>query len=130
MIPVIGQGPSDAKIIFIADTASESDLLKGHALSGAAERTLRELCTPTEIKLGECYRTCYIKNYLKGFGYSRKKDKDLITEAQNQIAPLTFEEILFNEIQALNPHVIVPLGNLSLKLLTGVGPHYKYRGSI
>lgn len=130
MISVIGQGPSDAKIIFIADTASESDLLKGHALSGAAERTLRELCTPTEIKLGECYRTCYIKNYLKGFGYSRKKDKELITGAQTQIAPLTFEEILFNEIQALNPHVIVPLGNLSLKLLTGVGPHYKYRGSI
>jgi DNA polymerase-1 len=125
-----GHGNIGGKIMFIADSGTRDDLTSGYALSGSAERMLRQLCNTVEIKLDTCYRTLLYKDHITGLGFHHRRDKKLIEEFKLRNPGVEPEQILKEEVQAVNPNVIVVMGNHSLRTLTGNWGIQKYRGSI
>ena len=126
---ISGHGRSDAKVIFVGDSASNDDVTSGYALTGSAEYGLNKMFSPFGFRVQDGYRTLYIKTKLKYTGKQRKLYNEAIKEALAE-SPRPFDEILTEEIVTLSPTVVVPLDNLSLNYLANLGPITNYRGSI
>lgn len=124
-----GHGNIGGKILFVADCGSKEDSQTGYALSGSAERMLRQLCNTIGLKLDTCYRTLLFKDHIVGLGFNPRRDKKYIDEYR-AANPLNFEQLLKDEIKEVDPNVIVAMGNHSLRSLTGAYGIQKYRGSI
>ena len=126
---IAGHGRSDAKVVFVGDSASNDDVASGYALTGSTEWGLNKIFAPFHFKVQDGYRTLYIKTKLKYTGKQKKLYNEAIKEALTD-SPRPFDEILKEEISTLSPTVVVPLDNLALNHLAGIGPITNYRGSI
>ena len=126
---VSGHGPSDAKVILVGDSPSNDDVVSGYALTGSTEWGLNSMFRPFRYDVKQFYRTLYIKTKLKYTGKQKKLYNEAIREALKD-TPRPFDEILAEEIAFLAPTVVVPLDNLSLNHLAGLGPITNYRGSV
>ena len=134
---VSSHGYSDAEIFFLGGFPYKSDLLNGLALSGTAESTLNQFLYPLRINLKQCYRSVFIKEKLSYSGTNTKR----LREALNSVDIEGYTDLLYEEINAVKPNVIVPLDDISL---ASVFPHinglhkpkgrkywtYCYRGSV
>jgi len=121
-----GQGPHDAKIVIVGEAPGKHEDETGIPFSGPSGRLLDELLLEVGIRRSDCYVTNVVKyrppfndlRQLKTIGHS-------IEEGIPQ---------LWNEIGEINPNLIIALGNLSLKTLTGKGTGSSgiqlYRGSL
>jgi uracil-DNA glycosylase family 4 len=128
---IIGHGNSAGKVLYVADSGSRADEESGMALSGASERELREWVNSIGLKLDSCYRTLLYKTYIPGFGRNFKADYKAAEKFKAEIAPISPYDILVEEINGINPNVIVAMGNHVLRFLTGSANSIKkYRGSI
>jgi uracil-DNA glycosylase family 4 len=124
---IVGKGPQNAKIMFVGDTPSEADEKAGFAFAGSEAGTIISLCNENGIKFEECYRTLLFKERLSYNGKGKKKLTEAIGNAQRN---RNYDEILLSEIQTLGPRVVVPLGELAFRYVSGEKSITKFRGSV
>lgn len=117
---ISGHGYSSAKIMLIADGATDSDIAQNKAITGYQEQKIRELAKPAGLNINECWKTCLIKGRINL--NKVEENEPLVTDE--------FKAILKNEIDEINPTVIVPLSELSFRFVTGLRSIYKFRGSV
>lgn len=129
-IQVYGQGSESAKIMFVGDYATPRDAETGRALNDYSGEMLERLLKPhrLQLKSSNFYRTLAVKEPLKGFGINKKRDKQILQD----LAPRreNYDSLLLEEINAINPNVIVPIGELALKIVCGERGIFKFRGSV
>jgi len=123
MIKISGHGPTEARVMLIADGGSESDVTNGLALSGDQERELRGLVKALNLSsfsYDEFWKTALIKERINL--QTPEKNRELLTDQ--------YKNILLEEINTIKPNVIVPLSELGFGLLTGLKGITKFRGSV
>lgn len=123
---VSGHG-RNSEIMLVGDYATEEDFANEKALTGYQEQVLKSMFREHNFHLEETYRTLYIKDRLTYYGRAKKKRDEALKEAFKKH---NYNELLLHEIVTLKPFVIVPLGNLSLKFLTGEKSVERFRGSV
>jgi uracil-DNA glycosylase family 4 len=123
---VEGQGPSDAKIVIVGEAPGADEEESGVPFCGPSGRMLNDWLLEAGIRRSECYVTNVVK--------WRPPNNNL--RKLSEIGHSIEEGIpqLWQEIGAINPNVILALGNLSLNVLTGKGNGFTgimhYRGSV
>lgn len=118
---ISGHGSANPLAIFIGDAAQKEDLRTNYALSGNQERLLKEFCTESHLNFYEFWRTTVIKDEAP----SEEPEENLkFLEASN------YPGILRDEVNELKPHLLIPLGELSFRFLTGLTGIRKFRGSV
>lgn len=117
---VSGHGYSSAKIMLIADGCTVEDVSKGKAITGYNEQIIRELCNKNHLNFNEFWKTALIK----------EKVNLIKPEANEEMVSEGYKMILTNEINEIQPNVIVPLSELSFRFVTGLKSIYKFRGSV
>lgn len=115
-----GHGSSHPNVFFVADSPHGEDLKNDYALTGYTGDTLRSFCKEQNLVLDDFYRTCLIKEELP---------KILTDEVTKQHLD-KYGPILIDEINTLNPNLIIPLGELSFNYFTGLRNIRKFRGSV
>lgn len=102
---VFGKGNPEAKILFIGEAPGEQEDLQGIPFVGRAGKELDKLLQTIGLTLEDTY----IANILK---YRPPKNRD---PAPEEIARHT--PYLVKQIRAINPRVIITLGNFSTKFV-------------
>lgn len=119
-LKISGHGYQGARVMLIADGATDDDIASGYAITGQAERTLASFCRDNKLKFDEFYRTALIKDRINL--HDHKANIPLVTDS--------YKHILSEEIKNIGPNVIVPLSELSFNFVTGVSGIRKFRGSV
>lgn len=112
-----GHGNSKPKAIFIADSPVGQDLKEDYALIGYSGSLLGSFCKEQGLNLDDFWRTCLIKEPLS---------KDANTEELVN----KYKDVFLNEINELQPNLLIPLGEVSFNFLTGLSSIRKFRGSV
>lgn len=120
-------GSAQPQAFFIADSAVGEDLRTNYALTGYNGSLLNGFCRDNGINLDNQWRACLIKDALppEKNPFALQYDSEIVTNLLTQYSPY-----LVNEIQSLKPNLLIPLGPLSFKFLTGLDNFRKFRGSI
>ena len=129
---IVGTGPDSADIMLVGDYGTKEDGVKGEALSGSQISAIDGMFAGTNFSARATYRTLLIKDILEYDGKAKRLKFDAIQKAHANAAlqGINYEEILKNEIREVKPNIIMPLGDMSLKFLSGYQPLNSYRGSV
>lgn len=119
-----GQGPGKPAGMFISDVPITTDYDTNYALSGFQHSTLEDLCQGAHLNVYEFYKTVLIKEKPPEPGNTYYKSE------LNKAKAKEFFPILLQEIKALNPYLLIPLGEFSFNFLTGLNSINKFRGSV
>ena len=107
--------------MFVGDCASDADVHNNQALTDyQTDKFIKEGCRANQISLGETYRTLFIKER----GNLRN------SKANIPLATAEYRRILRQEIDTLQPNVVVPIGELSFNFVSSLTGIRKYRGSV
>lgn len=120
-----GHGSARPKAFFVSDAPHGEDIVKDYALVGYAGNTLDGFCKEQKLSLdGQFWRTCLVKEPLP------KDDNEELTKTKALIEQ--YKPILIDEINELQPNLIIPIGELAFSFFTGFPPSsiYKFRGSV
>jgi uracil-DNA glycosylase family 4 len=104
---VFGDGPADARLMFVGEAPGADEDRQGVPFVGAAGQLLNKMLT----NLGLCREEVYIANILKS-----RPPGNRDPEADEIAACLPFLE---KQIKAIRPRVIVTLGRISTQALLG-----------
>lgn len=119
--------------MIVADYARKADEVEGIALSSYYFRKLSEYLGDNNYNISQTYRTCVIKVYEKGLGVgSWGQDRKLLQSLHEvyNLGAEHFTDILKDEVRAVNPTVIIAMGEYALRILTGREGITNYRGSV
>src|ERR1035437_4046806 len=122
-----GHGSAKPPAFFISDGPVGEDLKTNYALTGYGGNLLRDYCKGVNLNLDDFYRTCLVKEPLPKL-FKGKNDEEYSTQIQKLIK--TYSPIILNEINALQPNLIIPLGELSFNYFTNLNGIRKFRGSV
>lgn len=149
-----GHGVSNPEVIFIIDHPHGDDYKTGYVLSGASGNTLKGLMKDVGIFIDSYYRTSLLKTEPIATQDQAKKrapapveivedpsaakskgKKKKAAESRDYVSINTRlvneqSKFIINEINDLNPNLLVPLGELSFNFLTGLRGITKFRGSV
>lgn len=126
---VKGTGPSNAKLMAVSDYATREEAQKGIAFEGSTGNLLNRWCANAHSNSAQVYKTLYIKNFLP-VPRSKKKAQQAYQDVVDQFKPFSYDNILIDEINNIDPNAILALGERSFNFLTGKSGIHKYRGSI
>jgi uracil-DNA glycosylase family 4 len=127
MKQVVAEGIPD-KLLFVGDFPTTAELGSGKAWSGSTGALLARLCSPFKFNPGSKYKTYYYKVGIPGYNAPNKKIREqALTQAKEED---NWDWILKEELEAINPNVIVAMGELALQALTPEKSIEKWRGSI
>ena len=104
--------------MLIADGGSPSCEKSGYALTDYNELLLTR-AIHKEFNIRDTWRTCLVKERINATAL----------ESYEKLVP-QYTQILFDEIEAVNPNLIIPLGEASFRLLTHLERIRKFRGSV
>ena len=126
---VPGRGPTSARIALVGEAPGEDEERLGEPFVGASGRLLNEMLAAAGIDRRGCYVTNVVKTRPPGndFRQAWYEDKRGLVPKPELVAA---REALVKELQAIEPNVIVALGDEALRALTGHGGLGKWRGSI
>lgn len=113
---IMGQGSKKAKIMFIQDSPDELDDKKGHPFFGKSCNAVRTALENRDISLDDVYFTSLVKCIAPN-----DEPKPVHVEACS--------DLLEAEIQVIDPDIIVPTGNKSLRYCVGRVGLTKMRGN-
>lgn len=102
---VFGKGNPKADILFIGEAPGEKEDLQGEPFVGRAGKELDKLLHTINLTIDDVY----IANILK---YRPPKNRNPTTEEMIRHTPY-----LIRQIQAINPKVIITLGNFSTRFV-------------
>lgn len=117
---IVGHGNTAARIMLIADGATDGDMRSGYALSGDRERKFRSFAKDAGFAWEELWVTALIKEKIN------LKDPKANTKLLTQY----YKDILLGEINEIRPNILVPLSELAFHYLTGLHGIRKFRGSL
>lgn len=132
-------GPAPARIMIVGEAPGEAEIARGEPFVGSSGKELSDMLKEAGIMRAECFLTNVVRvrppgNDIGAFVAMRKSDisdKHVIVRDKNVLPPV-YEGIaqLQREIELVQPHVIIALGNLSLWALTGEWGITSWRGSM
>jgi len=105
VLPVVGEGNHQAKIMFVGEAPGQQEAKTGHPFCGRAGNVLDELLGSINLKRQDVY----IANLLKD---RPPNNRDPFPEEIRACSPF-----LERQIQAISPKVICPLGRYSMKFI-------------
>ena len=101
-LPVIGEGSSDAQIMFIGEAPGKNEALTGKPFCGAAGKILDELLASIDLKREEIYITNIIKD-------RPPRNRDPLPEEIKAYA-----SFLDQQIEIIQPKIIATLGRYAM----------------
>ena len=131
-------GPTTARVMIVGEYPGDSELMRGMPFVGMAGQELDRM-----LKEAELYRSqCFVTNVIRGRVPGGDVD-NLIAAKKSAITPQHTEfqgkhvlqpvidgiSLLRQEISAVQPNVIIALGNVALWALTGQWGITSWRGS-
>lgn len=117
MKPLFGNGKKSARLMFIADNPTAEEYEAGKYLSNKAGKLLKAALEQLGVNIKkDCYFTAVYKCPTPN---DRQPVKDEIK---------AHEKFLLAEIEVIKPEIIVPMGNVALKLVHGRVGITKFRG--
>lgn len=122
-----GHGNSGASIMLIGDGGGKGEQETNYALTGFNEVTLNQTISGS-FHLKETWRTLLVKDtisFMPGGPKGKTPYYELITDKIKSDAP-----VLLEEIEAIKPNLLIPLGEASFRFLTDLQGIRKFRGSI
>lgn len=108
-----------APFMLIGDGGSQEDLNLGYSIVGNSEITLKQIFND-HAKIGEGWRTLLIKDRINATDYDAYKD----------MYDNRYREIFLEEVKTVKPNLLIPMGELGLRVLTGHQNIRKFRGSV
>jgi DNA polymerase I-like protein with 3'-5' exonuclease and polymerase domains/uracil-DNA glycosylase len=121
-----GHGVSNPRLIFIGDQPHGDDFKTNYALSGYQNSFIRENCRSVDIGDETYYKTLLLKD--EPAKYQMKMGIAIPNLVEDMVAK--FAPILEDEIRELHPNLLVPMGEVSFRYLTGLKDIRKFRGSV
>lgn len=116
--PMMGQGKKGAKIMIVQENPYEAEYRRGQYMGGKAGRMLRAALGEVGIDVDDVYFTAIVK-------HTTPEDRlPLPDEVKESM------DLMWAEIDIVNPDIIVPTGNPSMKALMGVTAITKHRGKL
>jgi DNA polymerase len=114
---VLGEGPSDARIMLVGEQPGDAEDLKGRPFVGPAGQVLDEALRKAGVSRGELFVT----NAVKHFKWEPRGKRRLHMKPQQQEVRAC-SGWLEREIAAVAPLVIVALGGTAIRAVTGLQP--------
>ncbi|WP_250160135.1 uracil-DNA glycosylase [Caloranaerobacter azorensis] len=111
---VFGDGSVNSLIMLIGEAPGANEVKQRKPFVGQAGEQLEEFLNILELERKDLYITNVVK--FRPTRISKKTGK-LINRAPNKMEINDFKEYLFEEIDIINPKIIIPLGNVPLKAL-------------
>ena len=121
-----GHGNASADVVLIADGGSKEDATCNYALSGY-QQVLLEQVIGKSFHLAETYRSCLIKEQIS---YHPDGKVPYYENKEYQEKVNLYTPILLDEINAIKPNLIIPLGELAFRHFTEFQGIRKFRGSV
>jgi uracil-DNA glycosylase family 4 len=119
---VPGTGNPQAKLLICGEAPGADEEQKGEPFVGQSGKMLRDMVEKAGISWSETYRTNILKYRPPNNDLKRLHEIDhTFNEGMDQ---------LWQEINAINPNGILPVGQTALRYLTGKDKIDKWRGSI
>lgn len=113
---VSGNGNKNAKICLVGEAPGNNEVLQGKPFVGSAGKNLDEFLEILELERSELYITNVVK--IRPTKISPKTGKE-INRPPNKEEVAFFKRFLYEEIEIINPKIIVTLGNFALKAFSG-----------
>lgn len=129
---IAGHGASSPSVMLVTDFSQGEDLKTGYAISGYKEKLLRDFWSAAGLNWNDTYRTCLIKENLPtqvNWGKKKVSETEVAKFYLEKLEP-TYGPILKNEISALKPNLIIPLGEIAFQFTSGLAGIRKFRGSV
>lgn len=133
-----GDGPIPAKIMLVGEAWGQEEERTGLPFMGSSGQELNRMLHDAGIMRSECYATNVVNarppfNDIEKWVTGKRKDitPDMTKERNLWVAPVVRKglERMWEEIDLVQPNVIVALGNTALWALTGQTGVTKWRGS-
>lgn len=115
---LMGRGKKKAKIMMIQESPSQLESKNQKQFYGKVYKNFKEAIERRDIDMSDIYFTSVVKCPLP-------EDSDDLTYAQAKECA----DYLYAEIRAVDPEIIVPMGNQALKMTLGVTGITKHRGN-
>lgn len=128
--PVHPDGPIPAKICFIGEEPGRTEERKGRGFVGPSGRLLWDILGPA---CGFSRRDVWVTNaaLCRAERIRLSNGAELPKDTVKQLAAQCCRQRLLDELRVVDPVVVVPLGNIALRAVTGIinAKIYSYRGS-
>lgn len=111
---VVGEGPSDARVMLVGEQPGNEEDLRGRPFVGPAGQLLRALLVEADIPASRVYITNAVKHFSFELRGKRRLHK---TPLQRHIAAC--HDWLDREISSQRPRIIVTLGATALRAVLG-----------
>lgn len=125
---VRAHGPANANIALVTDYPDKQELIAGEVLSGYSRYYIRNIFETTSIRDTDIYYTSVFKEALEP--PLPKGNKDPLGFIEKSRDTKSDIKLLTEELLQVKPNVIVPLGDVALKVITGHYGNRKLAGSI
>lgn len=122
-------GPSNAKIFILGDYPTANELENNEALHGHTGNQLSGLFVEKGYSFEQCYKSIIVRDNPPQLASLRAKNKVRRTEGYKFFENYQHNNIVISELAAVKPKVIVPLGELALRFITGEKGVHDFRGS-
>ena len=129
MTEVHGEGPSNARILFLGEAPASAEVAAGRPFQGRSGQQFDQLLRLVGIKRSEVYIT---NASLERVNTSLRKKDDHFFNRDGSPTPALMRGCiqLQADIQRIKPNVVVPLGNYALWVMMQHQGIMKWRGSI
>ena len=111
---VFGEGSSKAKVVFVGEQPGDQEDKAGHPFVGPAGRLLDKAL----VAAGIDRRSVYVTNAVKHFKFE-ERGKRRIHKTPSRTEVVSCRPWLLNELDAIQPDVVVLLGATAAKSLMG-----------
>ena len=125
---VIGYGPEVSPILIVSDHPTADEAKSGKALTGATGKMVGTFLKQNDWSIEKCYKTSYIKEQMIGYASKDKKRSEQVLK--EMLAKNDWGGILRQEIEDIQPNVVLALGELPLNYLCNEKGVHNFRGSI
>lgn len=113
---VWGEGPKDAKVMYIAEAPGEDEGVTKRPFSGGAGRVLNGLLAHAHVRREDVFITNVIRCRPTAMGAAGR----LVNRAPTDEEIRACAPLLLQELEDVNPNVIVALGNVPMHVLTDI----------
>lgn len=116
---IIGDGPIPSEVLFVGEAPGKTEVEQGKPFIGMAGKTFEKYLNSIGLTRAKVRITnaCFLRPIT--IKKSESGRTSISNRAPKQSEINLFKEILDDEIKLVNPKVIVTLGNVPLKRLTG-----------
>jgi uracil-DNA glycosylase family 4 len=125
---VPGIGPLDAKIVIVGEAPGADEDTRGEPFVGGSGQLLNRMLNNVGLDRSQIYITNVVKHRPNNNNFEYFYEDPACRQPSQFLRESIIETI--SEIQRINPNVVIPLGNESLRALVGKFSISSWRGSI